>query len=1679
MHCGTMDAAVPTILWGGVAESFWHTIFPDRFGHTFSTCAFRNPLPRNSLYSVANLHALLIGVPRYEDPELNYPQLGAAVSTDGRAMRAALVQSGYAITDCGLDDARGEATPTRIRRAIKSACADVPAGGVLMIYFSGHGITVGGQDYLVPSDAYLSDARSEVSSLVPVVPDASALRGCRAALVVFFVDACRSDPASEAPLGSSPAIEPGGQQPYLAGGGQFVLVMGCSAGQTCNYDEEGSVFTQALAKVLDPRNPARTLRDVVDSVTDDMGRRSRQQPDQAQGPVVRNRAVLDRAGNIVICDGDELGAAWRKAVNASALLPLCTNPDQVFDIVAQCARRCGDARDALRRRRGLADPWTDQNYPGRVLRSAEILLRNADFLPVGESASSPPPHGLRSGEVATLIAAPFLREAVLAEGIRDAADIDPANLERTYTPGARNDLELTHEMHQHLIRRAIGLREGGTAEAADQLVMWLVHRWLTNRVRLWSEPGAHEVYRLGRPLIQDCPGSAAPDEVPMLIQWLLLAIGAEQADERLVGKLASNYVDDGWRFIAAVLWLAGIMAADLRKLPPVVSNLVGTRMELPLADMQDAASRLAAWDWDDEAGTLDLRLVCEHPAMHDAFDNIVKRADRARKTIQAGFSGPSDVRARLPRTFSATRLRPRTRKSGDGEKEEKAYEVPLSRFQIAEEKVRELLMGRQLYGNPDLAIRELYQNALDACRWRETRYEYLAKTGKRPATWAGRIGFRRGTDAAGRLYIECEDNGVGMDLDTIEHVFANAGERFVYRQDFRAEQADWASKGLSMVSNSQFGIGVFSYFMLADEISVTTRHQLRTGLPSGQAYEVRIASSGSLIQINPAPDDALRDCGTAVRLYINGDAANISVLLTLRDLLWVAGYQVDVSDQHGEETWRARKLRYPGAALEPLDNENDLWWVPGQGGLAADGIKSEETSFGVVVNLRDERRPQLTVDRNTLRGWDSDWVTRQVGASLPNLMTWQGFTLSWLWQVTDDDVVRAKQIFDHGVSAGQQIPVFQGSAPDNRAALHVVGCLPLDNEVVRLKDYYSYGMWITAWRVGVWRSAALPADAEHVGAWRIEGFPVPDPVDGKQLSALARNIHNTRPDIGEILHSLIAFRDPPAAAREMVRAQLRRMRKYAITGIDLSAARRIPPVDAEVDGNTVSLIQCLAEWSAPGEPPRHTLPVAVLGESERLGWPIESLLRRVALLAPAGWTPPELDLEHLADGAFMDAEKIVLSRDADGIGPWLEGELLPAHLANVCFRLERRMAEVLEICDRLAPLGYTVPGRDAYPPELESIEIQALRRIDRPGQVLSPLQLTLIANEADISVGMAHRGLARLEVHGMLVRPDFDDSIDFTLTDRESELLTRQLAAYGGVGGNQFPLWLAETLFVKQRSAPEQQQLTTIAEKLVPMTPPAGPFTAAELAAAAFRMGTTLAEASAAIRAVYPEAQLPSLSPECEGLRVPWVVRETLFRSGEEISWGLGPGDIVCGALDSGLPLGDFLGELASFRALGAPVPPYDDTIRSVLNAIHIDDYDLDMLAEFDEFGSKSYMRAVSALTLVRIAGRLGWTLDEAHRRLAQLVPIGLVLKYRADIDVPDGIVYWYDLLALTTYFDGQAPVISGRIDQAYLEKAAEEIFDCRLEEIPAKASLLRQRLAIYAPLFDFELGAPEENAVA
>jgi hypothetical protein len=1157
--------------------------------------------------------ALLIGVPSC-DNDL-FEALPEVVTADIRRMAGVLVQSNYRVQYCGVGDELGrEATGNRIRSAMMRAFRDISPGGILLLYFSGHGVTIDGRGYLVPQDAYAGYEGPDPESLVSLIP--GRLGECRASLVIFAVDACRDDRSGS--LARSPS---GGEMPYPADGA-FVLFNSCKPGERSQHGDDGSYFTQALAEVLDRRNSARTLTEVHAEVMRRMARKTARTDGLEQTP---DLAIAHRPngtpvpGESVICAGDQVGEAWRRAVENTPLWERCVQEDPVrrqaleaiLRIVDQCARKWLEAQEFLATRAQIVDPWVAQDYPVRVLAAVNKCL--------------PQEARLSAAELASLIAAPFLREAALSVGIRLAATIAPTDFTRTFRDGARSDLEITHAIYEHVCRRAEGLARRNRTEPRDALGMWLVHQWLAVRPSLWTESSVAQLCgQLARAATGWGTVSLTEGELRSTIHTLIECVDASADDQRLVDLVRQRVFDHRMRALAAALWLGGVLAADPRRVSTVVVDHLGIGAEVQLSALHEATVNA---HWEHNGADLELHAVCDHPALHAAFTDLAHRADVVLKTVPA-FESAGELIGQFPSGATCAGLRPENQ---DGQP---VFDTPLLRFRLSDDKVRELLMGRQLYGEPDLAIRELYQNALDACRYRDVRRRYLARTERTIVDWSGRISFQQGTDSEGREFIECTDNGVGMSKETMMSTFANAGERFVYRSGFRSEQIRWQELDppLRLIPNSQFGVGVFSYFMIAEEIHITTRPVSEDDVVGPQAFSVRIASSGSLFQITLTND--MPTGGTRIRLYLTGEDS-LSVLRTLRRLLWIAEYAVDVTESNGSnETWQPELLRFPDAIVEPLKHGEDLWWVPGEGGFAADGVRTHEERHGLIVNLRGLHRPQFTVDRNRLRQWDKDWIRQQILESLPSLRQWPGLTLPWLWDVSNKTPVIAGDVFTYLLTQEHDVSV-QGAWGRTSAPLGQVGCLPIDRELFTGEMIpWAAGMrdwWISAWRVGAWKGVTTFVRSEQVAEpATIAGFPVVSPMDANVLGTIYFSGHYYRsaaqyghPSIAEIL-------DAAADKDESLAKRIKRLRRYAITGINLSAARDIPPIDYRFITKDEIMPEATEEKSllgavaafAPAERDGRVVGFSLTRASADLRVPLGEVIRRVAAFTPPGWTDP-------------------------------------------------------------------------------------------------------------------------------------------------------------------------------------------------------------------------------------------------------------------------------------------------------------------------------------------------------------------------------------------------------------------------------------------------------------------------
>lgn len=177
--------------------------------------------------------ALLVGLEHYGKGFDSLP----AVNHDLSIMRHALEHCGYEIEpNSGTPDA------DELTNLLHEFCEECGEHDTHVIYFSGHGISVGGQDFIVPSGVSLEEA--ETSEYKRVSTNLKVADG----LVVFVVDACRDSSVTEKG-GDSFGYE-------IPDGPQLIRFFGCSKGQRCQviddpeYGCKVSMFTKALSDSL-------------------------------------------------------------------------------------------------------------------------------------------------------------------------------------------------------------------------------------------------------------------------------------------------------------------------------------------------------------------------------------------------------------------------------------------------------------------------------------------------------------------------------------------------------------------------------------------------------------------------------------------------------------------------------------------------------------------------------------------------------------------------------------------------------------------------------------------------------------------------------------------------------------------------------------------------------------------------------------------------------------------------------------------------------------------------------------------------------------------------------------------------------------------------------------------------------------------------------------------------------------------------------------------------------------------------------------------------------------------------------------------------------------------------------------------------------------------------------------
>jgi uncharacterized protein len=213
--------------------------------------------------------ALLIGNGAYSTvARLSNP------ANDVDAMAAMLRGAGFDTVLTGLDlDERG------IRRALQSFEEAANGADIGLIFYSGHGIELNGQNYLIPTDAKLGSDRAIDDEAVPLERVLRSMEQVRR-LRLIILDACRDNPFINAMQRTGGGRSVGRGLARVEPASVDTLVAYAAKAGTVASDGDGrnSPFTSALLKHL--ATPGLDIRLALGLVRDDViaSTRSRQEP---------------------------------------------------------------------------------------------------------------------------------------------------------------------------------------------------------------------------------------------------------------------------------------------------------------------------------------------------------------------------------------------------------------------------------------------------------------------------------------------------------------------------------------------------------------------------------------------------------------------------------------------------------------------------------------------------------------------------------------------------------------------------------------------------------------------------------------------------------------------------------------------------------------------------------------------------------------------------------------------------------------------------------------------------------------------------------------------------------------------------------------------------------------------------------------------------------------------------------------------------------------------------------------------------------------------------------------------------------------------------------------------------------------------------------------------------------
>ncbi len=203
--------------------------------------------------------ALIVGNARYEHAGTLFNTLN-----DANAIAALLARAGFDVVD-----ERRDVGVVEFKRAIRDFFGTASTADIAVVYYSGHGIEIGGVNYLIPVDAKLASDYDVDDEAIPLDRIIQATQSAKK-LSLIILDACRDNPFLRGPgrLAGKRSIANRLVEVEPTGADTLIAYAAKAGSVSFDGDNDNSPFTAALVKYL--AEPGLDIRIALGKVRDDV-----------------------------------------------------------------------------------------------------------------------------------------------------------------------------------------------------------------------------------------------------------------------------------------------------------------------------------------------------------------------------------------------------------------------------------------------------------------------------------------------------------------------------------------------------------------------------------------------------------------------------------------------------------------------------------------------------------------------------------------------------------------------------------------------------------------------------------------------------------------------------------------------------------------------------------------------------------------------------------------------------------------------------------------------------------------------------------------------------------------------------------------------------------------------------------------------------------------------------------------------------------------------------------------------------------------------------------------------------------------------------------------------------------------------------------------------------------------